>query len=108
MDRIVVRFCFRGVRTPLWLVLDRPEPSVCGIDPVNDVDLDIDADPAAFYRVWLGRTDFAAAVAARDIVVEGPPALARAFPSWLRLSHLAPIVRTRGERQRPAGLVTAR
>lgn len=105
--RVVVRFTFRGIRTPMWLVLERPEPSVCLIDPGYDVDLEIDADLAAFYRVWLGHTDLAVAVEAREIVLDGAPSLAQAFPSWLQLSHLAPIVRARGARQR-VGLMSAR
>lgn len=107
-NRVVVRFLFRGIRTPMWLVLERPEPSVCLIDPGYDVDLEVDADLAAFYRVWLGRSDFAEVLAAREIVLDGPPWLVRAFPSWLQLSHLAPIIRGRGERQSAAVLTVVR
>lgn len=99
---VVVRFSFRGVRTPMWLVLERPEPSVCLFDPGHDIDLEVDADLAAFYRVWLGRTDFEVAMARGEIVLDGVPAIARAFPVWLQLSHLAPVIRARDERQRAA------
>lgn len=101
-DRVVVRFAFRGTQAPMWLVLERPEPSVCLIDPGFDVDLEVDADLAVFYRVWLGRSDFREALAARDIVIDGSPVLVRAFPSWLQLSPLAPVVRSRGARQTAA------
>ena len=69
----------------------------CSVSPERPGPSEIDADLAAFYRVWLGRTDFSSAVAAREIVLDGPSSLARAFPAWLQLSHLAPIVRASRE-----------
>lgn len=93
-ERVVVRFDFRDHPLPLWLVLERPEPSACLQEPGFPTDLVVDADLAAFYEVWLGRIALAAAEAAGRVRLDGPPALARAFPRWLLLSPMAPSVRS--------------
>lgn len=93
-ERVTLRFRFRqGKRRVLWLVLERDECSVCLTDPGFEVDLRVEADLEAFYEVWLGRRPLAAAVAAGDVLLVGPPGLVRAFPTWLRLSHFAVEVR---------------
>ncbi len=92
--KIIVRFDFRGRRTrPLWLVLERPDISLCMQDPGFNTDLVVTADLAAFYRVWLGRISFQEAMQEGLVELDGLPALAQAFPRWLQLSHLAGAVR---------------
>jgi DNA-binding HxlR family transcriptional regulator len=97
--RIVVRFKFGGVpvryRGPrlFWLLLDRAQSDLCIEDPGFEVDLHVDADLAAMARVWLGDCTFEEALASEKVQVTGSRALARAFPSWLMLSHFAKVPR---------------
>ena len=101
--RIVVRFDFRGVprgRGPAtcWLVANRQEVDVCLKDPGFGIDLVVAAELGAFTRVWLGDVSFEQALRSRDIRLEGPRELARAFPGWLLLSHFAGVARPRAAR----------
>jgi DNA-binding HxlR family transcriptional regulator len=92
--RIVLQFDFRGDRKgTYWLVLDSADVSVCLRHPGFDVDLVVTADIAAFYKVWLGSSSLADALRAGLVELDGPPALARAFPKWLALSPVAESVR---------------
>jgi hypothetical protein len=74
-----------------WLVLERPEPSVCFHDPGFEPDLLVMADTVALHRIWIGRLSFEAAIRSRLVEIDGPPALARAFPSWLALGSFANV-----------------
>ena len=95
--RTVVRFDFRGVAAQSrgmrtwWLVLHPPEVDICLKDPGFDVDLAITADTGTIARVWMGQVDFAQAVRAGGVRLEGPSALVRAFPRWLRMSEYARV-----------------
>lgn len=97
--RIVVHFDFRGVpsghRGPktFWLLLERPEPDLCLIDPGFEVDLYVDADLTAMAKVWLGDLPFEGAVRSHAVRLTGPRELVQAFPSWLLLSHFAQVPR---------------
>ncbi len=98
-QRVVVHFDFtsvptahRGPRT-FWLLLERPEPNLCLVDPGFEVSLYVEADLAAMAKVWLGDLPFANALRSRLVQLTGPRALVRAFPSWLLLSHFAGIPR---------------
>jgi DNA-binding HxlR family transcriptional regulator len=89
-DRVVGRFDLTGdCRRSYWLVLERPEPSLCLFDPGFTVDLIVAADAIALHRVWVGQMDLANAIARRAIVLDGPAALRRAFPGWLKLGFYA-------------------
>lgn len=98
-ERVVVRFDFRGapatMRCPRtwWLVLARAEVDLCLKDPGFSVDVVVTADLRTLTRVWMGDVPMAAALRAGSIRLEGPPFLTRAFPTWLRLSSFAPVVR---------------
>jgi len=101
--RVVVRLEFRGVpprRGPAtaWLVASRKEVDVCLKDPGFGIDLVVAADLRAFTRVWLGDVPFEQALRAREIRLEGPRDLVRAFPGWLLLSHFAGVARPRSAR----------
>ena len=92
--RVVVEFEFAGRRTTrLWLVLKPTEASVCVKPPGFDTDIVVKADLATFYDVWLGRVPYESALRSGRVRLEGPPALARAFPGWLRWSPMAEHVR---------------
>jgi DNA-binding HxlR family transcriptional regulator len=92
--RTVIEFDFTGRKgRRVWLLLERREVSVCVTPPGFDSDVIVRADLSFFYRVWFGHTDYAAAVRAGDVVVEGPPVLAKQIPHWLMWSPLAHYVR---------------
>ena len=77
----------------MWLLLEPREVSVCVTPPGFDSDLQVRANLALFYRVWLGHIDFEAATRRRDIIVEGVPSLVKQFPKWLMWSPMARFVR---------------
>jgi len=101
--RVVVQFEFHGVpagRSMLkkcWLILERSGSDVCLNDPGFEVDVYVDADLAAMANVWLGDLPFAEALRQKKIKVTGVPALVRAFPDWLLLSHFAGVPRPPAE-----------
>jgi hypothetical protein len=81
-------------------VLDAAEVDLCHRSPGLPVDLIVNAELRALAEVWLGRQAFGSAVRARTITIEGPRALVRVFPTWLRLSALADIPSQLGRRER--------
>ena len=97
--RVVVRFDFRGVPTghkspkTYWLVLERPDVDLCIIEPGFEVDIFVDADLAAFTRVWLGEVPIRQAIREGGIKLAGDRQGVRDFPSWLLLSTLAAVPR---------------
>jgi DNA-binding HxlR family transcriptional regulator len=97
--RTVVELDFsgRGGRR-LWLVLERHETSVCLRPPGFRPDLVVRAELSLFYRVWLGVVEYAAARREGGITIDGPPALARALPTWFKWSPMARWVRAAGAR----------
>jgi DNA-binding HxlR family transcriptional regulator len=108
--RVVVRFEFSGVaptyrgRRVFWLMLERTQVDLCIDDPGFEVDLYVEADMAAMAKVWLGDVPYASALRAGEVRVVGPRDLAKAFPSWLMLSHFAGVPRLKSqvtEVQRP-------
>jgi DNA-binding HxlR family transcriptional regulator len=99
-QRTVVELDFSGkYGRRLWLVLEPREVSVCLKPPGFESDLILKSDLAYFQRVWLGHIDFAAAVRSGNVVIEGAPGLARAFPRWLMWSPMARFVQAERERQ---------
>lgn len=104
--RVVVRFDFRGVpathKAPrtYWLVIERPDVDLCIIEPGFEVDLFVNADLAAFSRVWLGEIPIRQAIRDGAVNLSGERHLARDFPSWLLLSTLAAVPRPGEQTQR--------
>ncbi len=98
--RTVVEFNFSGRHgRRLWLVLAPQEVSVCVKPPGFDTDLIVRAELAYFYQVWLGYIDYATAIRAHAISLEGPSRLVREFPRWFSWSPMARFVRSERERQ---------
>ena len=97
--RVVLNFRFDGVPATykgakvFWMVLEHGQVDLCIDDPGFEVDLYVEADLAAMASVWIGDRTFDAALRSKAIRVTGPRELARAFPSWLMLSHFAPVPR---------------
>jgi DNA-binding HxlR family transcriptional regulator len=104
--RVVVRFDFRGVpathKAPrtYWLVIERPDVDLCILEPGFEVDLFVNADLAAFSRVWLGEIPIRQAIREGALNLNGDRQLARDFPSWLLLSTLAAVPRPGEQVQR--------
>ena len=86
---LTVRFEFTEHPKIYWLVLGGEQPELCYFDPGRDPELVVTADEQAFGGVLLGRLPLAQAVSRGDIRFEGPPALVRAFPTWLGLTRFA-------------------
>jgi len=72
-----------------WLVLGGDQPELCFYDPGRDPELVVTADERALGGVLLGRLLFTEAAGRGDIRFDGPPALVRAFPTWLGLTRFA-------------------
>jgi DNA-binding HxlR family transcriptional regulator len=102
-ERTAIEFDFagRGGRR-LWLVLERREVSVCLKPPGFRPQLVLHADLSLFYRVWLGAADYAVERREGRIVIDGPPALARALPGWFKWSPMAGWVRAEASTVTPA------
>lgn len=104
--RVVARFDFKGVpaacrrNSSFWLLLERPEADLCITDPGFEVDLFVDADLAAFTRVWLGEVPIREAIRKGAIRLSGMAEAVRGFPSWLLLNTLAAVPRPGPELQR--------
>jgi DNA-binding HxlR family transcriptional regulator len=90
--RVVVRFDFTGRRRRerYWLLIDLGEAEICKTFP-GDEDLRITADAEAFVKWHAGQLSWAEAVREGRIQLDGPPSLARAFPTWNARSMFAHI-----------------
>ena len=98
--RVVIEFDFTGQGSRrVWLVLERREVSVCVTPPGFDVDLNVHADLAYFYRIWFGAVDYQAAIRCGGVVVDGLPALANSLPRWFMWSPMARFVREQEHRR---------
>jgi DNA-binding HxlR family transcriptional regulator len=72
-----------------WIVGDRSGMTLCITDPGLDVDLFVTTDSWTMARVWYGELPLRRALSEQSVILDGPPALCSAFPSWLKLSALA-------------------
>jgi DNA-binding HxlR family transcriptional regulator len=90
--RVVVRFDFTGRprRERYWLLIELGEAEICKTFP-GDEDLRITADAEAFVKWHAGQLTWAEAVREGRIQLDGPPSLARAFPTWNARSMFAHI-----------------
>ena len=90
--RVVVRFDLTDrPRERYWMLVDRPESEVCVKNPGLDEDLVVTTDCVTLTDVHRGRVAFDAAISSGRMRIEGPPALARALPSWGGLSYYAGV-----------------
>ena len=71
-EKVVIQINFRGAATgEYWLVIERPEPSVCAIDPGLDVDLFINTDTVTAHKVWMGMANLGESVDEGLIELDG-------------------------------------
>jgi hypothetical protein len=80
-----------------WLMLERTQVDLCIDDPGFEVDLYVEADLAAIAKVWLGDVTFESVLRSGEVRLTGPRQLAKAFPSWLMLSHFAKVPRPKSQ-----------
>jgi hypothetical protein len=91
-ERVVVRFEFPDLASrggTLWIVFDGERSEVCRQDPGFPESLFVTAESQALVEWHLGRLEWGQAVRSGRIVVDGPPRLARALPTWSRRSGWA-------------------
>jgi len=90
--RVVAHFRFPGLPRKggeLWVVFDGERSEVCRKDPGFEIELFVEAEPAALAEWHLGRIEWVDALRADRIRVVGPAPLARALPTWNRRSPAA-------------------
>ncbi|NBJ10249.1 winged helix-turn-helix transcriptional regulator [Microvirga arsenatis] len=80
-DPLVVRFAIEGQRQPRFLLLKEGEISLCTQNPGFPEPLCIRTSLSALVAWWRGDVSFAEAQR-MGLTVEGPRALAKAFPGW--------------------------
>lgn len=92
-ERTIVRFDFPDLqrKSRYWLLLENGTGEVCLKQPGSGESLVVTADSEWFVRWHMGRVGWREAVQAGRIRVDGPSSLARAFPTWNRLSHFARV-----------------
>ena len=66
---------------------------MCLQHPGLDVDLEVRADTATLYRVYLGRAELGGAMRMQKLTMSGPRALQRGFARWFAWSAFAPASR---------------
>jgi DNA-binding HxlR family transcriptional regulator len=98
-DRIVIKFDFRSPKRRYWMVLEPSEVSVCLQHPGFDVDLEVTADTATLYRVYLGQAELGGAIRAGKVTMSGPRTLQRGLRDWFTWSAFAPASRVADERR---------
>lgn len=107
----VIEFQFSGAPADsrqFWLIHRNGEVEMCLKDPELDVDLLVTSRLRLFVEAWRGFRDLRKEIAAGRIKVQGPESLCKHFPSWLRLSVLAPYPRMRAGREQRLARSTAR
>jgi DNA-binding HxlR family transcriptional regulator len=105
--RVVVQFDFWGLpkkKARSWIIFHGERSEVCATPPGFEVDLFVEAEAKALIEWHLGRIKWVDALRADRIRVHGPSKLARALPTWNRLS---PAAHMKDARPRPVAAVTA-
>ena len=98
--RTVIRFEFRDPKRRYWMVLEPSEVSVCLQHPGFETDLEVTADTATLYRVYLGRAELGGAIRTGQLTMSGSRTLQRGFVHWFTWSAFA--VASRSARSRRA------
>lgn len=103
-ERVVVRFRYPASppeKRSWWLVLARPEVDLCLTDPGFGSDLVVRSDTRTMTAVFMGDIAIGDALRRRDLRLEGPEHLVKAFPSWMGVS---PFASARPARTGPAAI----
>jgi DNA-binding HxlR family transcriptional regulator len=112
--RVLVRFEYPtlpGSGRRSWLLIERGDAEYCLKYPGGEEELIVVVnDPLAFARWHIGQIEWGDALRSGAIVVKGPPALARALPTWNRRAWAADDPRARYDgsiRHQPAPATAA-
>lgn len=100
--RTVMEFEFSGVPTEFkrfWLVNTDGKVDMCIKYPGIETDLLVKADLRRFVETWRGFRDIRSEIKSSHIRLTGSKQLRVAFPSWMKLSGLAPFERKNGGRE---------
>jgi DNA-binding HxlR family transcriptional regulator len=89
-EPIVLRFDIDGERQPRFMLLKTSEVSLCTQNPGFPEALRVRSPLSALVAWWRGDVDFRQAQR-MGLTVEGPKALARAFPDWFERYLFAEI-----------------
>jgi DNA-binding HxlR family transcriptional regulator len=96
VGRTVLGFVFTdvpGKARTWWLLIDPDGVDVCDFDPGHPVAATVRADLRTLTEVWRGDVHWDAAVRSGRLALDGPAAVRRAVPGWLRLSPFAGVSR---------------
>lgn len=78
-----------------WIVLDRPDVSLCFEPSKSDADLRIAATVATWQSIWFGHRDLTDAMRSGDLTAAGSRDVIDQFPNWFALSDFAADVAAR-------------
>lgn len=90
--RCTIQFLYPEVAAPRqkwWLVIDRGEVDLCGVDPGFPVDLYVQTDVRTMTAVWMGMTTLREEFEAGRVQLDGRAELKRSMQQWLGLSPFA-------------------
>lgn len=91
-DPFIAHFFLLGVpenKANHWLVCEQGETDLCHIDKGFRNDIEIEVDVKTLTKVWMGWTNFEAAVENGDLIIEGPKKLTKITQQWLGHSSVA-------------------
>src|SRR5207249_7225670 len=95
---VVVRFDLPGPpKRKFWMLLRQPRAELCTAYPGQEEDLIVTIDAEILVQWNLRRVAFRELVRSGQCRLDGPPALIRAFPSWIRPSPFAHIASVRSQ-----------
>lgn len=69
-----------------WLVVEGGDVGLCYVDPGYDIDLLVTGSLRSVTSVWMGLSRLSQEIAAKQVQIDGDPALARQIGLWLE-SH---------------------
>jgi DNA-binding HxlR family transcriptional regulator len=88
--RVTVRIDLRDApQQPYWMLLHRPQAEICTRYPGAPEDLVIHTDADALTRWHLRERSYRDLLRQARLTIDGSPALAREFPTWIRPSPYA-------------------
>ena len=98
--RTVLRFLFPDVERTTrewWIVVQGTDVDLCDFDPGHDVSVSAESSLRTMVDIWRGELAWQPALRAGDLTLEGPQAVRRALPHWLKLSAFAHVPRREPE-----------